>query len=41
MAIMRSQLKKERGNVLPHQDLGLGPLELKASVVPISYTIEN
>ena len=35
---MRSQLKTERGFFLPHQDLNQGPLEPKASVLPMSYT---
>ena len=36
---MRSQLKNERENsFLPHRDLNHGPLEPKASVLPMSYT---
>ena len=36
---MRSQLKSERGIFfLPHQDLNQGPMQPKASVLPMSYT---
>ena len=36
---MRSQLKNKRGKMfLPLQDLCYGPTELKASVLPISYS---
>ena len=42
MAIMRSQFKEERGKFfLFHRDLNHGPLELKASVLPMSYTVVN
>ena len=34
---MRSQLKNERGNFIPHQDLNHGPLEPIASVLTMSY----
>ena len=35
---MRSQLKNERENfVIPHRDLKHGPLEMKASVLPMNY----
>ena len=39
MAIIRSQLKKERGNFfLAHRNLNRGPLQPKDSVLPMSYT---
>ena len=35
---MRSPLKNQRGNFfIIHPDLNQGPLELKATVLPISY----
>ena len=38
MTFMRSQLKKEKFNCfLPYRDLNHGPLEPKASVLPMSY----
>ena len=37
-AIMRSQLKNQRGNnFLTHQDFNHVPLEMKASVLPMTY----
>ena len=39
MTIMRSKLKNERGIFfLPHLDLNHGPLEPRASVLPMSYS---
>ena len=37
MAIMRSQLKNERGFFFLHQDLNHGSYEPKASVLPMSF----
>ena len=38
--MMRSQLKNERGKLFfPRRDLNHGPLELKASVLPMSFSI--